>query len=134
MTGGRQRKRAEPAIRANAAPATPTESITLGEMLAATEPTAGRRTPPADGVLATRYGKTPASYVAGLQLRGSIIWMRSLNLGPRTSDQEAACNRQRNLTRVASCLPWAKPARAAGIGSPGPSGLRPLRLGNRRPV
>ena len=59
--------------------------------------------------LATRYGKTPASYMAGLQLRGSIIWMRSLNLGPRprTSDQEAACNRQRNVTRVASCLPWA---------------------------
>ena len=34
--------------------------------------------------LATRYDKTPASYVAGLQLRGSIIWMRSLNLGPRS--------------------------------------------------
>jgi hypothetical protein len=33
--------------------------------------------------LATRYDKTPASYMAGLQLRGSIIWMRSLNLGPR---------------------------------------------------
>ncbi|MDQ1041893.1 hypothetical protein QFZ76_000128 [Streptomyces sp. V4I2] len=33
--------------------------------------------------LATRYDKTPASYLAGLQLRGSIIWMRSLNPGPR---------------------------------------------------
>ena len=33
---------------------------------------------------ATRYDKAPASYVAGLQLRGSIIWMRSLNLGPRS--------------------------------------------------
>lgn len=31
--------------------------------------------------LATRYGKTPASYLAGLQLRGSILWMRSLNPG-----------------------------------------------------
>ena len=33
--------------------------------------------------LATRYDKTPASYMAGLQLRGSIIWMRSLNPGRR---------------------------------------------------
>ncbi len=33
--------------------------------------------------LATRYDKTPESYMAGLQLRGSIIWMRSLNPGPR---------------------------------------------------
>jgi hypothetical protein len=59
--------------------------------------------------LATRYDKAPASYMAGLQLRGSIIWMRSLNLGPRprTSGQEAAGNRQRNVTRAASCLPWA---------------------------
>src|SRR3989442_29578 len=46
MTGGRQRKRAESAIRANSAPARPTESITPGEMLAATEPTAGRRPAP----------------------------------------------------------------------------------------
>jgi transposase len=29
--------------------------------------------------LATRYDKTPDSYMAGLQLRGSIIWIRSLN-------------------------------------------------------
>ena len=29
--------------------------------------------------LATRYGKTPDSYMAGLQLRGSIIWIRSLH-------------------------------------------------------
>lgn len=29
--------------------------------------------------LATRYDKTPESYMAGLQLRGSIIWMRSLD-------------------------------------------------------
>ncbi|WP_344662494.1 IS5 family transposase, partial [Catenulispora subtropica] len=28
--------------------------------------------------LATRYDKTPDSYMAGLQLRGSIIWIRSL--------------------------------------------------------
>jgi transposase len=28
--------------------------------------------------LATRYDKTPESYLAGLQLRGSIIWLRSL--------------------------------------------------------
>jgi transposase len=34
--------------------------------------------------LATRYDKTPASYMAGLQLRGSIIWIRSLNPGPRS--------------------------------------------------
>jgi hypothetical protein len=27
----------------------------------------------------------------------------------------AAGNRQRNATRIASCLPWAKPARAAGV-------------------
>jgi transposase len=33
--------------------------------------------------LTTRYDKTPASYMAGLQLRGSIIWMRSLSPGPR---------------------------------------------------
>lgn len=51
MTGGRQQKRAEPAIRANSAPARPAESITLGETLTATEPTAGRRRPPAHGVL-----------------------------------------------------------------------------------
>jgi transposase len=31
--------------------------------------------------LVTRYDKTPASYMAGLQLRGSIIWIRSLNPG-----------------------------------------------------
>ena len=29
----------------------------------------------------TRFDKTPASYMAGLQLRGSIIWIRSLNPG-----------------------------------------------------
>lgn len=29
--------------------------------------------------LATRYDKTPDSYMAGLQLRGSIIWIRSLD-------------------------------------------------------
>lgn len=34
--------------------------------------------------LATRYDKTPASYMTGLQLRGSITWMRSLNPGPRS--------------------------------------------------
>jgi transposase len=28
--------------------------------------------------LATRYDKTPESYMAGLQLRGAIIWLRSL--------------------------------------------------------
>lgn len=28
--------------------------------------------------LATRYDKTPESYLAGLHLRGSIIWLRSL--------------------------------------------------------
>lgn len=28
--------------------------------------------------LATRYDKTPDSYMAGLHLRGSIIWLRSL--------------------------------------------------------
>ncbi len=34
--------------------------------------------------LVTRYDKTPASYMAGLQLRGSIIWIRSLNPGSRS--------------------------------------------------
>jgi transposase len=29
--------------------------------------------------LATRYDKTPASYLAGLHLRGSIIWLWSLH-------------------------------------------------------
>lgn len=28
--------------------------------------------------LATRHDKTPASYLAGLHLRGAIIWLRSL--------------------------------------------------------
>ena len=28
--------------------------------------------------LAARYDKTPDSYLAGLHLRGSIIWLRSL--------------------------------------------------------
>lgn len=28
--------------------------------------------------VATRYDKTPGSYLAGLQLRGSVIWIRSL--------------------------------------------------------
>ncbi|WP_406324618.1 hypothetical protein [Streptomyces sp. NBC_01637] len=28
--------------------------------------------------LATRYDKTPDSYLAGLYLRGAIIWLRSL--------------------------------------------------------
>lgn len=28
--------------------------------------------------LATRYDKTPQSYLAGLHLRGSILWLRSL--------------------------------------------------------
>jgi transposase len=28
--------------------------------------------------LATRYDKTPESYLAGLHLRGALIWMRSL--------------------------------------------------------
>lgn len=29
--------------------------------------------------LATRYDKTPASYLAGLYLRGAVIWLRSLH-------------------------------------------------------
>jgi transposase len=32
--------------------------------------------------LATRYDKTPASYTAGLHLRGSILWLRSLPTTP----------------------------------------------------
>ena len=32
--------------------------------------------------LAPRYDKTPKSYLAGLQLRASIIWMRSLQPAP----------------------------------------------------
>ncbi|MFI1289519.1 IS5/IS1182 family transposase, partial [Streptomyces sp. NPDC020792] len=28
--------------------------------------------------LATRYDKTPSSYLAGLHLRGAVIWLRSL--------------------------------------------------------
>ncbi|MEX5636278.1 IS5/IS1182 family transposase, partial [Parafrankia sp. FMc2] len=28
--------------------------------------------------LATRYDKTPESYAAGLHLRGSVLWLRSL--------------------------------------------------------
>jgi transposase len=28
--------------------------------------------------LATRYDKTPAGYLAGLHLRGAVIWLRSL--------------------------------------------------------
>mgnify|MGYP003292067429 CR=1 FL=1 len=29
--------------------------------------------------LATRYDKTPESYLAGLHLRGAVIWLRSLH-------------------------------------------------------
>ncbi|MGW7005591.1 IS5/IS1182 family transposase, partial [Streptomyces sp. NPDC054933] len=32
--------------------------------------------------LATRYDKTPESYAAGLHLRGSILWLRSLPVRP----------------------------------------------------
>lgn len=32
--------------------------------------------------LATRYDKAPASYLAGLQLRGALIWLRSLQPEP----------------------------------------------------
>lgn len=32
--------------------------------------------------LATRYDKTPESYAAGLHLRGSIVWLRSLPTTP----------------------------------------------------
>ncbi len=32
--------------------------------------------------LATRYDKTPTSYEAGLHLRGSVIWLRSLTPPP----------------------------------------------------
>ncbi len=28
--------------------------------------------------IATRYDKTPASYLAGLHLRGSMIWLKDL--------------------------------------------------------
>ena len=34
--------------------------------------------------LGTRYDKTPASCMAGHQLHGSIIWIRSLSPGPRS--------------------------------------------------
>ncbi|MFF2524133.1 hypothetical protein [Streptomyces liangshanensis] len=37
--------------------------------------------------LVTRYDWTPASYLAGLQLRGSIVWIRSLDPGPRSRRQ-----------------------------------------------
>jgi transposase len=43
-----------------------------------------REMPEEFGAWQTVYDKTPASYMAGLQLRGSIIWMRSLNPGPRS--------------------------------------------------
>lgn len=33
--------------------------------------------------LATRYDKTPENYAAGLHLRGSILWLRSIDPGPR---------------------------------------------------
>ena len=32
--------------------------------------------------LATRYDKTPDSYLAGLHLRGSMLWIRSLPTTP----------------------------------------------------
>ncbi|MET8538407.1 IS5/IS1182 family transposase, partial [Streptomyces sp. NPDC005065] len=32
--------------------------------------------------LATRYDKTPESYLAGLHLRGAVIWLRSLPAAP----------------------------------------------------
>jgi transposase len=32
--------------------------------------------------LATRFDKTPVSYLAGLHLRGAIIWLRTLRLTP----------------------------------------------------
>ncbi|MFL1433086.1 IS5/IS1182 family transposase, partial [Nocardiopsis sp. frass1] len=32
--------------------------------------------------LATRYDKTPQSYLAGLHLRGALLWLRSLPATP----------------------------------------------------
>ncbi|MFE4516445.1 hypothetical protein ACFRMQ_19900, partial [Kitasatospora sp. NPDC056783] len=32
--------------------------------------------------LATRYGKSPERYTAGLHLRGSIMWLKSLASAP----------------------------------------------------
>src|SRR5205823_13445907 len=43
------------------------------------------------------------------------VWSRDQYGLIRTRASRRACNRQRNVTRVASCLPWAKPARAAGM-------------------
>jgi transposase len=54
--------------------------------------------------LATRYDKTPASYMAGLQLRGSIIWMRSLNLGARQTRRRRAIVRGTSRGSLPACL------------------------------
>lgn len=69
--------------------------------------------------LATRYDKTPASYMAGLQLRGSIIWMRSLNPGPRSRRPAASRTPQprtsgRRGDRPAE-VPGKEPDRAVGL-------------------
>ena len=40
--------------------------------------------------LATRYDKTPESYLAGLHLRGAIIWLRSLRPTTQPETQNTA--------------------------------------------
>lgn len=39
--------------------------------------------------LATRFDKRPDSFMAGLELRGAVIWLRSLH-PPRDDDSEQA--------------------------------------------
>ncbi|GAA0384881.1 hypothetical protein GCM10009530_39720 [Microbispora corallina] len=47
--------------------------------------------------IATRYGKTPESYLAGLRLRASVIWIKDLtrtraeSREPRRSSRDVAC-------------------------------------------
>jgi len=60
------------------------------------------------------YADPSSGCAASTWAHGRGVRLASRPPRPRTSDQEAACNRQGNVTRVASCLPWAKPARAAG--------------------
>ena len=52
----------------------------------------------------------------------------------RPCSSRVMCNRQGNVTRGASCLPWAKPARAAGMRVAGSIWLVPIAVGIRRPV
>ena len=84
-------------------------------------------------VLMPRTGPRPLVASGMLAAAGAMVWLAQL--GPHTANAGGGRAIVRGTSRgsLPACLGRNRHGRR-GCGSPGPSGLCPLRLGNRRPV